>query len=248
MSINEQIKRAENEIIPSLVEQLMASEYSVAPPDPLVPENVWKERKRGELTTFLSGKEVMQRIDSATESLLRYIQSNLSQVEIQELAKEWEIGVEKVTELLEKKVEEPVEVIPVITLQKIMNLSERFLEIFYKAGVQLFEGKDYIKAADVFFLLTLIDYQRHNIWLSLGLSELKNKRFEHALNAFAMAAITRAESPLPYIYSAECCIALERKQEASSYLSLARESLNQVSAEQKEGNLRQINILEQKNK
>lgn len=243
MSINEQVNK---DVVPSIVEQIMASEYTVAPPDPLVPEKVWKERMRGELTTFLSGKEVMQRVDSATESLLRYIQSNLSQVELQELAKEWELGVEKVTELFEKK--SPVDVIPVITLQKIMNLSEKSLETFYKAGVKLFEEKEYMKAADLFFLLTLIDYQRHNIWLSLGLSELKNKRYEAALNAFAMALVTKSDSPLPYIYSAECCIALERKQEASSYLALAREGLNSVPIGQREVNMRQINILEQQTK
>lgn len=242
MSVDEQINIVDAELVSPLVDQLMAT--VVAPIDPLVPEKVWKERMRGELTTFLSGKEAMQRIDSATESLLKYIHSNLSPLEIQELAKEWEIGVEKVAELFEKKEEGPIDVIPVITLQQIMNLSEKSLETFYKAGVKLFEEKDYIKASDVFFLLTLIDYQRHNIWLSLGLSELKNKRHEHALNAFGMACVTKSDSPLPYIYSAECCLALERKQEAASYLALARDGLNSVTPGEKEENLRKINILE----
>lgn len=248
MGINEQVQKFEKEIVSPIVDQVMATEYSVAPPDPLVPEKVWKERMRGELTTFLSGKEAMQRMESATEALLRHIHSNLSQVEIQELAKEWEMGVEKITELFEKKVEGPVEIIPIITLQKIMNLSEKSLEIFYMAGVNLYEAKDYKKASDVFFLLTLIDYQRHNIWLSLGLSELKNNHFEQALNAFSMAAITKSESPLPYIYSAECCVALQRKEEASAYLELAKDGLSTLPVGQREVSLRQINILEQQAK
>jgi tetratricopeptide (TPR) repeat protein len=248
MSINEQIQKLEKEIVSPIVDHLMATEYAVAPPDPLVPEKVWKERMRGELTTFLSGKEVMRRVDSASELLIHYIRSNLSEVEIQELAKEWELGVERMNDLFEKKIEEPVETIPVITLQKMMNLSEKSLGIFYAAGVKLYEEQDYIKSADVFFLLTLIDYQRHNIWLSLGLSELKNKHFELALNAFAMATVTKAASPLPYIYSAECCIALERKEEASAYLALARDGLNALPVGQREGLLRQINILEQQAK
>lgn len=248
MSINEQIQKLEEEVVSPIVDHLMATEYAVAPPDPLVPERVWKERMRGELTTFLSGKEVMRRVDSASEIIIHYIKAHLSQVEIQDLAKEWEHGVGRMNDLFEQKVEGPLETLPVITLQKIMNLSEKSLGIFYTAGVKLYEAQDYLKAADVFFLLTLIDYQRHNIWLSLGLSELKNKHYELALNAFSMAAVTKAESPLPYIYSAECCVALERKQEASAYLALARDGLNTLSVGQKEVLLRQINSLEQQAK
>ena len=245
MSINEQIQKFEKEVVPPIVDHLMVTEYAVAPPDPLVPEKVWKERMRGELTTFLSGKEVMKRVDSATEALVHYIKSNLSQVEIQDLAKEWQAGMEKMCDLFEVKEEEPVEKIPVITLQQIMNLSEHSLGIFYTAGVKLYEGHDYRKAADLFFLLTLIDYQRHNIWLSLGLSEMKNNQFEQALNAFTMATATKNDSSLPYIYSAECSIALHRPQEASALLALARDGLSKLTIDEREVLLRQINSLEQ---
>lgn len=248
MNINEQLQNFEKEIVAPLVDNLMETEYAVAPPDPLVPEKVWKERMRGELTTFLSGKEVLKRVDSAIEAVLQYIKANLTQVEIDELAKEWELGVERLNDLSEKKIEGPLQVIPLITLQKLMNLSEKSLGIFYTTGVKLYEQQDYIKAADVFFLLTLIDYQRHNIWLSLGLSELKNKHYEVALNAFAMAAITKNDSPLSYIYSSECCIALHRLQESESYLALARDALNSLPVNERSSILRQINILEQQSK
>src|SRR4051812_47112339 len=105
MSINEQIQKLEKEIVSPIVDHLMATEYAVAPPDPLVPERVWKERMRGELTTFLSGKEVVRRVDSASEILIHYIKAHLSQVEIQDLATEWELGVGRMNDLFEQKVE-----------------------------------------------------------------------------------------------------------------------------------------------
>lgn len=246
MNINDQIKNFEEEVVSPLVDQMMATEHLSAPPDPLVPEKVLKEKMKGQLTTFLSGKEVLNRVDSAVNAVIQYIQTNLTQVEIQELAKEWEGGVEEINLLFEQKIEEPIQSVPMITLRQLMSLSEKTLGIFYTAGVKLYESHDYVKASDVFFLLTLIDYQRHNIWFSFGLSEMKNAHYEDALNAFAMAAITKYESPLSYIYSAECCNALQRFQESSNYLVLAKEVVNSLPADQRGNLLNRINALEQK--
>jgi hypothetical protein len=250
MSINEQIKQLEEEGIAPLVDELMATEYVVAPPNPLVPEKTWKEQKRNELMNLFSGKKDFNRIDSALEAVRLDFQAHLAPIEQEKLSEEWELGVEKINDLLIQPAGEPAEesaaTLPDLPLRKIMNISDESFELFYKTGIRYFQNQDFIKAADVFFLLSLIDYQKHNIWISLGLSEMKIQQFEPALNAFAMAAITKSDTPYPYIYSAECCIALGRAHECSTYLDLAREALSALPPEEKESLLEQINVLEQK--
>lgn len=247
MAIKDQIKRFEEEIISPIIEHLMDTEYAVAPPDSLVPEKVWKERIRSELTAELSGKEVLQRVDSAVEALVHALKATLSPLEIQEISQEWDQGVEKMSEIPEQSAENP-ELIPAVPLRKMMSVSEKTLGFLYGAGVHLYEKQDYVKAADVFFLLTLIDFQKFNIWLSLGLSELKSTHFEPALNAFAMASIINSNTPLPYMYSSECCIALGRPQESTDYLALAKEVLSSLPENEREVYLSQITDLQQKSK
>lgn len=246
MEINEHIKQLEKELISPIID-VMTQAY-VSPPNLLIPATIWKEKKREELLALFSCREDLEKIDSAVKALSSDFSSRLSPVEIEKLGKEWEKGVEKFNELTEKPVELPIILIPPIPLRKIMDLSESTIELFYSAGMRYLQNQDYVKAADIFFFLSLIDFQKHNIWVSLGLSQMKLEQFEPALNAFAMASITNSESIYPYLYSAECCIALQRFQESSTYLALAKEALGKVPSEEKESVLERINNLEQKSK
>lgn len=248
MSIEEQIKQIEMDIITPIVDNAMATEYANGPPNLMVPANTWKEQRRNELMDFCTGKKDFNRIDSAFETLRQDFLANLAPIQVEKLSKEWELGVEKINNLLEQPITEPLASIPAVPLRELMNISNESFELYYSTGVKYFQFKDFSKAADIFFLLSLIDFQKHNIWISLGLSEMNIQNFEPALNAFAMAAITNSETPYPYLFSAECCIALGRSQEASTYLTLAKETLAFLSPEEKGVILGQINLLEQKAK
>jgi tetratricopeptide (TPR) repeat protein len=245
MELNDQLKQLEKEVLDPLVDEMMKNE--IPPSNLLVSQEDWKEKKKKELIDFYSGKKDFNRVDAALEALRSEFAASLSSVEQDKLLEEWETGVKKINGLLEQPAEEPIPILPQ-PLRGMMNLSELFMESFYSIGVKYFHNQDFTKAADIFFLLSLIDFQRHAIWVSLGLSEMKLGQFEPALNAFAMASITNAAPPYPYIYSAECCIALNCSQEATTYLALAKEALGSSSPEEREKLLGKINTLEQKSR
>lgn len=243
MAIHDLLKE---EIIAPLVDELMATEYSVPPPNPLVSPSLWKDQKRKELMDLFSGQKEMDRINAAIEIFRAEFQANFSVVEREKFQKEWDQGIERIQHLLEEDPQAPVA--PLTSLRELMNLSESTLERLYSIGVKYYKSQDFTKAADLFFLLTQIDPHRYNIWISLGLSEMKAGQFEPALYAFALAILTKKELPYPYLYSAECCLALERPQECISYLNLAKEGLTALPLKEKESLLNSIRILEQKSK
>lgn len=243
MELDEQLKQLEKEILDPLVNELMKEE--IPPPNLLISQKDWKEKKRQELMDFYSGKKDFSRVDAALVTLKSDFAAQLSPVELDKLLEEWEKGVEKINGLLEKPAVEPITV-PAVPLRQMMGLSDSFIETFYSIGVKAFQNHDFARSADIFFLLSLIDFQRHAIWVSLGLSEMKLKQFEPALNALAMASITNPDPPHPYIYSAQCCLALNRSAEALTYLDLAKEAVRSSAPGERENLLGQIQILEQK--
>lgn len=229
MNINDQLRK----LFEPIIEEMLQKE--APPPNALVSAAVWKEKKRQELLDFYGGKKEFDRIDAALRALQADFSTELSPVQLDQLKEEWERGV---ANLLNSQEEEGV------TLCRVMRLSESFLETFYSFGVKSFKGKNFAKAADIFFLLSLIDFQRPSIWESLGLSEMQLGEFELALNAFAMASITNPDSPYPFIHSAECCIALNRFAEASTYFDLAKEAISHTSGEEKVQLIGQVRGLE----
>lgn len=245
MELEDQLKQLEKEILHPLVDEMMKKE--APPPNGLVSPQAWKEKKKQELLEFYSGKKDFDRVNRALEVLNSDFSSHLTPIELDTLSVEWQQGIENINVLFNKPVEEPLTV-PNVTLSEMMHLSDTFIETFYSVGVKCFQKQDYTKAADIFFLLSLIDFKRHAIWLSLGLAEMKIKEYEPALHAFAMASITNSQTPYPYIYSAECCIALDRFAEASTYFDLAKETISQSTLEEKGDLLGQIKNLESKAK
>lgn len=241
MKLEDQLKQL---FVPS-VEEMMKNE--TPPPNSLVSPKSWRKKKKEELLDFYSGKKDFDRVNAAIKELQTDFSSSLSPIEMDKLTEEWERGLEKINALFETP-QEVQDSIPAVPLCRMMNLSDSFMETFYSAGVKYFQKQDFTKAADIFFLLSLIDFQRHAIWVSLGLSEMMIGEFEPALNAFAMASITNSMSPYPFIHSAECCIALSRFQEASTYFDLAKEAISNSAPKEKESLMGQITSLEQKNK
>lgn len=245
MGLHETIKE---EILAPLVDELMATEYAVAPPNPLVSPKAWKEQKRKELLDLYSSQKEIDRISSAVAALRSDFEATLSPIEFDKYQEEWENGVKRMLELFNKPLDESMTSLPLTSLKEMMNLSEPFLELLYSAGVKHYQSQDFVKSADIFFLLSQIDCNRYNVWISLGLSEMKITQFEPALNAFAMASLIRSTSPYPYLYSAECCIELGKAQDCGVYIDLAKEAANSLQPAEKETVLSNIRFLQQKTK
>lgn len=199
----------------------------------LVPENIWREQTRENLTNYSLGMDVKERIDSGFELIVKDIQSNLSQIEIDNIKKEFDAGVPKLCEALTHKKAEKACTCPV-TPQVIMCLSDTTIENFYSSGMRYFNVKSFEPASHVFYVLTILDFYRHNLWLAYGLAEQSCGHIETALQAYARAALTHAESPLPYMYSVECCLKIGETQQATTYADLALDAFDKNTELNKE--------------
>lgn len=170
-----------------------------------------------------------QRIKSAFESIFDYCQHHCTPVEMQEVSDNWEQAFERFTTLLEGKEWEGKQITEedlMKPLQTQIGLSPKTYELFYAAGRDLYDYNAFEKAADIFFLLTTLNPYYSNVWLSLGLAEQKCGRFETALKAYAMGAITNLSSPESFLYAADCCIAMNNLSEAKVYLEEGMERIN----------------------
>lgn len=184
-----------------------------------------QEIREAVLSTLDTSQE-QKRIASAFESIGHYLDRHSFPVEMQEIRDNWMQAFEQYTKLLseEKTIQAEDMFAP---LQPLIGLSPKTYEIFYAAGIDLYTHKSYEKAADVFFLLTMLNHCYCNVWISFGLAEQHCGHYESALKAFAMAAITNADSPEPYFCAAGCCIAMHDPNEAKIYLEEGLERLNQ---------------------
>lgn len=193
-----------------------------APLNCLVPEKIWKEQTKQNLINYALGTDIKERIDSGFELIIKDIESNLSQPEIDTIKKEFDEGVPKLCQActLKKQGETNNSSLPE-TPQAIMCISDNTIENFYSSGMRYFNGKSFEPASHVFFVLTILDFYRYNLWLAYGLAEQSCGNMETALQAYARAALTDAESALPYIYSVECCLKIGEEHQATSYIDLA---------------------------
>lgn len=191
------------------------------PANSLVPEKVWREQTKQKLTNYATGADIKDRIDSGFELILSDIESNLAPIEVDKIKKEFREGIPKLfQELTEKKpTNDPNN--PPKTPQVIMNISDATIENFYSAGMRYFNIKSFEPASHVFFVLTILDFYRHNLWLAYGLAEQNCGNIDTALQAYARAALTNPEDPVPYMYSVECCLKIGETQQAKSYIDLA---------------------------
>lgn len=243
MQENDDFEAEFQEAVLPIVEDLMKENLAAPPPNLLIPEKVWRENIRQELIDVCTGKQIRARLHSAQTLILEDLKAQLSQVNFQQFQLDWKQGLEKI---LEEKIEPPEAGAMPPTIQKLMGISDGTLSHIYDVGVRYYKAKDFIKAADVFFFMTLIDYLRHNIWISLGLSEQHNGHFDLSLAAFSMAIMTNPDNPVAYLQSAECSLSLHDKLEAKQYLDLAEEAIHKAPQTAKQGFLDQMHRLNQR--
>lgn len=228
MSVSTNVKNLFVELTESImpiVDQISNSQS--VPLNSLVPENIWKEQTKQHLINYALGVDIKERIDSGFELLVKDIEVNLPQVEINRIKKEFNIGIPKLCEAINhKRAKQAHEVSPPITPQVIMCLSDATIENFYASGMRYFNDKSFEPASHVFYVLTILDFYRHNLWLAYGLAEQNCGHIETALQAYAKAALTNAQSPLPYIYSVECCLKIGEERQATSYIDLALDAFD----------------------
>lgn len=107
------------------------------------------------------------------------------------------------------------------TLQELLGFSEETFEHGYQSGLRQYMADHYQAASDIFFTLSILCPLKSNVWLAYGLAEKQLIHYAKALEAFAMAAIVDNTSAIPFIYTAECYLAMHEPQLAKVTLQHA---------------------------
>lgn len=226
-----------------IVDLLMEENKAAPPPGLLIPEKVWRQNIRQELSDACSGKEIRERLSNAQSVLLEDLERHLSPADFKNFQTEWAKGVEKIEALDPSILPEEGTLPP--TLGSVMGISEETMSHLYEVGVRCFKSKEYKKAADVFFFITLIDYLRPNVWTSLALSESQNDHWDVALAAFIMASFLQPENPSNYLECGRCCLELQIPKEAKAYLEFANEWIQKAPEKTRQPYLDALRHLQQ---
>lgn len=205
------------------VKKLVDSIFKAADPEKLskFSQEIQDDAKSA-LIDALSGKSIRERLEKGFTTLFNELTSQESPVIVSSIRSNWEACIQKMA----KKSDHPLtEEEQMSSFQESFGVEEETVTHIYNCGLRLFQNQLYEEASDVFYILSFIDYKRHNAWTALGLSEKKLEKWEPALAAFSMAVITDFQDPVSFLQCGECHIALGQSQDAKDCIEKALELL-----------------------
>lgn len=203
------------DLFASDIEKIMKEHCKVQPPGSLEPKHIWEEKIRRGLMDIATGKGASEKATSGFDAIAADLKGHLSPIEMKKIQQEWEQGIRQWKDSQGGS-----------CLAEALGISEETLVRFYEAASHYFEAGHFSKASDAFYVISVLDARRHNVWVALALSEMNLSRWNSAIICFAMASLTDGTAPLPYLYSAECCLNDHRKGEAEVYLELAKNAMS----------------------
>ncbi len=214
--------------------------HSSQSPEPI------KQEARTILHELLSGKDLRDRIESGFQIIFRELAIHENPLLVNDIRDEWKKCTEILTQNIHNVQKETQSTQPTPaaeqtippSFQEIFPVSDTTLAHFYQCGSRLHQQGNYQEAADAFFIVTILDYRRHNAWLAMGLAEKALEHWAIALVAFSMAALTNMQSPISFLHSTECHLALGEKADAESSLRTAAELTQHLPDDQ----ARQMNV------
>lgn len=121
---------------------------------------------------------------------------------------------EKVDALTEKKK----------TFKEMMNIEVETMRMYYSCARDVMTQKKYKDSSNAFLFLTMLDPYIYDFWVGLGLSEQHNGKYQYALKAYGMAALTNLDHPAPHFFAAQCCLQLKNEEDALQCLEAALET------------------------
>ncbi len=217
-SVNDLFKTIEKKLAVTIEEMVKNP-----PPEATSLESVEqvKQQTKDMLMDILAAKDIRLRMDEGFEAIFQDLSSREAPVVIQGIKDEWIEYSKNMLNLIGKAELPSSEQEALEAFKEGFALSEDTMDRFYQCGVRFYQAKNYQKAADVFFVISSIDYRRHGVWLGLGLAEQELGHHQFALTAFSMAALTDMEDPMSFVYSAECYIALKEYKDAEECIQTA---------------------------
>jgi len=109
------------------------------------------------------------------------------------------------------------------TLAQAKGITRDECEAMYAWGHSLYAQRKYEDAFRIFAQLVAYDHMESRYQMALASAMQMTKRYEDALNQYAIVTVMRLDDPAPAYHSAECLLALGRVQDAVASLEMARE-------------------------
>lgn len=178
-------------------------------------------RIKGCLTEELKVKSLRQEISRGFAKLEQELSKRLSSIEWKTFQSDLRAGAlfnpSTSTPLVDLEKDEDS------NFQKILGISDQIMVHFYKIGSGCYQQKDLDSASSIFRILTFLDARVYQHWLSLGIVNQCQKRFDEAIHAFALAAVLNGNDPSCRFYAAKCYLEQKRYKDAKEELEAGLE-------------------------
>ncbi len=112
------------------------------------------------------------------------------------------------------------------TYKEIAGISENSMRSFREVAIDLYNEEKFREAADIFFLLSLIDWKLPYYWTSLGHAEYYAESYTDAIKAYTASYKLDPTDPKPLFYMAHC---YEMRHDISLAIDTLLESLTLIS-------------------
>lgn len=100
------------------------------------------------------------------------------------------------------------------TLKEVYGTSPEELEALYVLGTRLYTQGQYLQSAQVFGYLMRIDHFERRYYKAAASALQMMKSYPQAIDAWAVASYLDIDDPEPFFHTAECLLALGKREEA----------------------------------
>jgi type III secretion system low calcium response chaperone LcrH/SycD len=107
-------------------------------------------------------------------------------------------------------------------LDQLQTVGKEFVEGGYSMAYMHYEKGQYSEAYDLFVVLNAISPQDKRLWMGFGAAAQMLKRYEQAIEAYALAAHLDEADPYPHFHAAECFYSINDIKNAWKALDSAR--------------------------
>lgn len=180
------------------------------------------------------------------------LEGSLAKVELDQVHQELELAFQNVLLLFEKRPSSEDEMVEQTcnlpsTFRELLGLSDSTIVHFYDAGRNRFDHALYKDAVDIFSVVAWLDPYKLNVWIALGLANMRLEDPNAAVEAFAMASIVNPSAIYPHIYSAQCYLSMHENEMAQDALRMAMETLQEYPVKDGDKIKRYIEVIKQHN-
>ncbi|MFT4554144.1 MAG: tetratricopeptide (TPR) repeat protein [Chlamydiales bacterium] len=100
------------------------------------------------------------------------------------------------------------------TLEEILGIGREIMDIYYECSREILGQKLYEHSGNAFLFMTMLNPYVYDYWMGLALSEHLSGKYDVAIRAYSMAALTNMDHPAPHFFVGQCLAAQEKYHDA----------------------------------